>query len=387
MISKEELKLLWPFYMEAFLGTVLFIMIPFMVVYFSSLGFSATQIGFLLAAMPLASLIFEIPTGAIADLYGRKFSTILGWGLEGLLCISLFFVSGFYSIAIILFLIGFSGTLVSGSYEAWAVDLAGKLTNRYFATKQSLYNLAFIFSGILGAVLVARFGISIIWPVSGVALLISVFFLSFGKESFKPEKVKIKESFKRVLKQTKEAINYSYKHPVLFYLLLISTVTVLFSSVNSFLSWTPLLEEYGFPASSWGYIWSAAGLLGVIVPLFSLKVKKMKKALIFSSIGLLLYCLGVFFSSGLYFAIGMILFFFVLADFESPIWKTYMHSFIPSKTRATVGSIDGLLASIVAIIALPLIGFLIDFLGARTTILASGLLMVICLIFYSRIRE
>jgi len=72
--SKSELKILWPFYLESFLGTLLFILIPFEIVYFRSIGLSSTQIGFLIALWPLASLLFEIPTGAVADLYGRKFS-------------------------------------------------------------------------------------------------------------------------------------------------------------------------------------------------------------------------------------------------------------------------------------------------------------------------
>ena len=85
MFSKLELKLLWPFYLEAFLGTLLFITPPFMVAYLLNLGFTASKIGVLMALAPLAAFIFEIPTGAIADLYGRKISTILGWLLEGIL--------------------------------------------------------------------------------------------------------------------------------------------------------------------------------------------------------------------------------------------------------------------------------------------------------------
>lgn len=387
MFEKNELKLLWPFYLEAFLGTLLFIMPPFMVVYFSNLGFSATKIGFLLAAMPLASLLFEIPTGAIADLYGRKFSAILGWTSESLLCISLFFVSGFYSIAIIFFLIGLASTFVSGSYEAWGVDLAGKLTGKYFAKRQSLYNLAFIFSGVLGAVLVAKYGVKIIWPVTGIAFLISVIFLSFGKENYKPEKLRIKESLRNILKQAKESINYSYKHHVIYYLLIISAISAFFAIFNGFISWTPLLKEFGFNESWFGYIWSATGLLGVIVPLFSLKIKNKKKALIFSAFALTAYCIALFFSSNMYLVIGLIIFFFLIQDFEAPIWRTYFHYFLPSNKRATIGSIDRMLSSLIGIIALPIIGLLIDSIGAKTTILASSLFMIVTLILYLRIKE
>ncbi len=387
MFSKPELKLLWPFYLEAFLGTMLFITPPFMVAYLLNLGFSSSKIGILMALAPLAAFIFEIPTGAIADLYGRKFSAILGWLLEGFLCIGLFFVSNYLGIGLIFFLMGLSSTFVSGSYEAWAVDLAKEKTKNYFAKRQSLYNLAFIVSGVLGAFLVAKFGLKIIWPVTGAAFLLSVFFLSFGKENFKKEKLHIKDTLKKVSSQIKESVEYSYKHHVLYYLLLVTLVSSFFAIFNEFITWTPLLKQYGFNESYLGYIWSITGLLGVLVPMLSLKIQNRKKALIINSLLLVLYCIGIFFFSSWFLIAGMIVFYFIIQDFEAPVWRTYMHSFIPTNKRATIGSVNSMLSSIAGIIALPIVGFLIDLIGAKTTILSSSILMIVVLILYSRIRE
>jgi len=76
IFQKGELKLLWPFYLDAFLSPMLFFMPAFVVVYFRDLGFSLFQISLLTMMMPLSMFLFEIPTGAIADLYGRKFSVL-----------------------------------------------------------------------------------------------------------------------------------------------------------------------------------------------------------------------------------------------------------------------------------------------------------------------
>ena len=96
LFSDGELKILWPFYLEYFISSLLYFMPVFMILYLSRLNFSFTQIGILLAIYPLTSLIFEIPTGAIADLYGRKFSVLFGYFIEGICMLGLFFFENYF---------------------------------------------------------------------------------------------------------------------------------------------------------------------------------------------------------------------------------------------------------------------------------------------------
>src|SRR3989338_3354986 len=121
--KQGKLEILKPCYLTDFLAYIFHFAPIFYVVYLSQLGFSLFHIGLLLAIIPLISLIFEIPTGAIADLYGRKFSVLLGYFLEGLSFLLLFFVNDFFSILAIFAFLGFAQTLSSGAKEAWVVDL------------------------------------------------------------------------------------------------------------------------------------------------------------------------------------------------------------------------------------------------------------------------
>ena len=66
--KQGELKLLWPFYLDALISPMLFFMPAFVVVYFRDLGLSLFQISILTMMMPLFMFLFEIPTGAIADI-------------------------------------------------------------------------------------------------------------------------------------------------------------------------------------------------------------------------------------------------------------------------------------------------------------------------------
>jgi predicted MFS family arabinose efflux permease len=351
------------------------------------------QIGIILAANPLAALLLEIPTGAIADLYGRKFSVILGYILLGILFTSIFFFSNFYPLLLISFLIGASNTLTTGSYDAWVVDLVkekGIKVNTYFSKKISLYNLAFVFSGLIGAFLVARFGLKIIWPASGAALFMSAFFVFFGKEKHIREKLEIKESFAKLSEQVKTSFSYSYRHPVLFYLIIISFILGISGTLEGLISWTPFLKSFGFPDYGFGYLWSVFGFLGVIAPLASQKFSEKgreRKFLISMAFLTLIYGFFVLFSQSLILLLVILLVGSFLLDFELPVWRTYFHKFIPSKTRATIGSLQSLVFSLAGIIALPLAGWMIDKIGARYTIFISCLLMLPVMFLYLMIKE
>ena len=148
LFQKGELKLLWPFYLEHFLAYVVSIFHIFIFVYLIDVGFSFTQIGILMSAIPLTMLLFEIPTGAIADLYGRKVSVLIGYFLEGILMLSLMFSTNFYYLLSVFALMGVAMTLSSGSKEAWIVDLINhkkkKFVQGFFAKEQTLLGIAMI---------------------------------------------------------------------------------------------------------------------------------------------------------------------------------------------------------------------------------------------------
>jgi MFS family permease len=395
IFEKDEIKILWPFYLEAFVGTALWILTPFMVLYFSSINLSSFQIGILLAIWPLASLLFEIPTGAIADLYGRKFSVLFGWLMQGILLVLIILSNNFYYLCLILFLSGIFQTFISGALDAWTVDLLKNkkkenLVKHFFAKKQSFCNLAFIISGLLGVFAVGKFGIKSVWILSAGSLFISVLFLWFGEDDHVRKKQTIKKSFIELKNQTKKSIAYSYNHPVLFYLLLISFIATASFTLQGFISWTPILKNLGFPDVGFGYLWSLTAILGIFTPLLAIKILKTKpekNILLFSLILFIIQAALMVFANTLFWLIGLIILFYGIIDFESPIASTFFHKHAPSKLRATIGSINSMIMSISAIIFMPLAGFLIEKIGPKYTILISGILLIPNIILYLMIKE
>lgn len=390
LFGKQEWENLWPFYMEAFIGTALFVFVPFMVLYFSSIGLSLTQIGIVMAAWPLASLIFEVPTSAIADIYGRRASVLLGWTLEGIIVISIFFTTNYIFILGLMMLLGISQTLVSGAYEAWSVDLLKskgmkKFIPNYFSKIRSLYNMGFAASGLIGAAVVMHFGLSYIWPITGISFFVSVIFLYFAEEKFRKQKVDIEKPIKRVWKQVKISARYSYRHSVLFYLLAISFIFGIIGSFQGFVSWTPVLESYGFPEYAFGYLWFFMGLFGIGAPYLSkkyMKTKKERTLLIVVAFSIVIFGVLLLFANSLLLITILFFFAFFMYDFEDPIWKTYFHKYTPSKTRATIGSLQNMIYSLAGILFLPITGYLVETIGGVNTLFASSMLMIPVIILY-----
>lgn len=93
-----------------------------MVLLWQARGFTLLQISLFFGSITLAAMLFEVPTGSLADLFGRKQVTL--WA-EMLLIIAngLFLVS--FSMPLLLFaggIYGASRALASGALDAWFVD-------------------------------------------------------------------------------------------------------------------------------------------------------------------------------------------------------------------------------------------------------------------------
>lgn len=55
--------------------------------------------------------------------------------------------------------------------------------------------------------------------------------------------------------------------------------------------------------------------------------------------------------------------------------------------RATIGSIEGMLFSFLGVLSVPLAGFLVDFIGARNTIVLGVIFIIPAAVIYYYIEE
>jgi len=394
LFEKGELRFLWPFYLEILVSAVFFILPAFMVVYFQGINLSLTKIGFLISSAFLAQLLFEIPTSALADIWGRKICVVLGFILGGITLISIGIVREYYIIFPLFFIYGISGTLMSGAYEAWIIDnlrfnKKSHLTKNFYVHRQVILNFSLFFSGILAVFLVRSLGLGAIWFFSGFSFLISGVILFFIKE-FKLSHKREEKNFIGFLNQNKESIRYSLKHKTILIILMASLIGAIAWGLSSDLVINPLLKGRGMPIYWLGYLFSINALIGIFVPFISKRIlKKNRKeskfiAYLFFFNALIL--LSIIFTKSWISVALIYLGAMAIFDIRMPLFGNFFQRLIPSKKRATIISINSLAISVGAIIGGPLAGFLADNLSLELTIVFGGLLTIITATLFLKIK-
>ena len=100
--------------------------------YFQHHGISFYKIGLIMSAYQLSQLIFEVPTGVIADRYGNKKSVLLSI-VCNLISLSIYiYLSDYISYIIAIIIFGIGQTLVSGALDALIIDKVQEQTVKMF---------------------------------------------------------------------------------------------------------------------------------------------------------------------------------------------------------------------------------------------------------------
>lgn len=109
-------------------------------------GFSVFEIGILESIFHIVSCCFEIPSGVVADVFGRKRTLIYSQAMMLLSAILMMISTGFATTALAIGCSALGYNLASGTREALAYDslkIAGreKEYNKYASTEMMLYRI------------------------------------------------------------------------------------------------------------------------------------------------------------------------------------------------------------------------------------------------------
>lgn len=368
---------------------------PFYVLYFLHIGFSFFQIALISSIRSVVALIFEIPTGVIADKYGRKISVILGYLLTAVSLALIPIWSKFYVVAIIFAFDALFETLVSGADRAWAVDLIENtdksLLDRYFLRSRVFRNIGIIIAPLIGGYIVAISSMKNLWFVFAAGIFISTWILFLGKEIRKRDENKpaAKKQFRDIIRNSKTAIKTALGNKIITLLFLGIFIFFFVDEITS-LIWTPHLEKNGLSLPLIGYLFSIIAALGIILPFaaeFLLKKKSKLFILFFLALGyaLLLFVAGKI-NSALLIATLFILF-SSIDEIFLPLEEALTNEFIKSENRAAILSMKSIFESLASIIGAPLAGFLLGFITAKQGFLLAGFLILALPLIYFLIRH
>ena len=397
MFKKDELRLLWPFYLTVLLMGSFAVINPIWVIFFSQ-KFTYFQISIGMALSSIAMILFEIPTGALADVLGRKFSVTLGIVLGGLTFIILPFINTPLLFYLALFLMGVFATLRSGEDEAWMIDRLKRnrkegLIHDMYIKIQSFYSLGFVLGPLFATLLLFFFEMKHLFFIQGSGFILANFILIFfAKEDFHKKKAKIKEIAHNTLHTSKKGFTLLFKNKTLFYLVL-AAVFASFSAEFGIVAWQPLLVNLSLPIRYLGIVFSAVSLIGIVTPFLTKRLLKKigheKIYLAVTTLAEFIVLAFLYFIEKPLFLYGAIVYLLVnfARDLRLPIRLMYFQSFVPSKIRATVTSAQSMILSVVSFISIIVGGYFIDRIGPKMTLVYFALFLIPASISYMLIKR
>lgn len=356
-------------------------------IYLMSKGMTLFELGLLEGIFHITSLVMETPTGAIADLYGRRFSRILGV-ISYYIYITLCLISSnFFILAIGFIFCSLSYTLESGAGTAFVYDSLKETNDDSKFMKINGLIEGFYQGGIALAIFLGGFIalVNIDYTYLLMYLIISLALIStfFMKET--PIHHNRDKGLKHnLINQYKDTFKVLKNNSYLFFLICTLPFIGILSTIPFF-----YLQNYwvsqGFKENIIGIFLALNSVAGVIGGLGAYRVERLLKQkgilvvipIIFT---ILLWMLPVkYMSFGAIIGIGFVdsIFFVVLTD--------YMNRIIPSDKRATIISFESMVYSFYMILIFPVFGLIGDSFNLTTSFIilavVASLIIGLYLIF------
>lgn len=376
-LSKLENNLkLYNFYS---IFTELLIVGPVIVLILMQKGLSFSEITLLQAISALAVVLFDIPTGAFADKFGKKYSMFLGAVSWGVALLIYAFFTDFLHLAFAEVLFGLGISFKSGAASALIYDsLKGLGRELDFQKIEGRAMSIIFFSQAFGSILAGfAFKMNINLPLiisacfMAFTALISLFFtepvieriVDVRKGSFFTQ---IKESAKYI--QAHPKIKGVIFHFMFFYVFLRS----------SFWLYQPYMESIHIPVEYFGFIFFAfnitASLASNRVSVFVKYTKPRTMAVVSSLLISSFFILGVTTTA---FGVLAILLQQVARGIYLPLISKYINKHTISQRRTTVLSFNTFAGNILYALSIPTIGILKDNTNLHTTLVVLGSTMFV----------
>jgi DHA3 family tetracycline resistance protein-like MFS transporter len=353
-------------------GTIL----PVYVLYFRHYQINLFQIALLAAIFEASILLFEMPTGLLADIYGRRISVILSSIvslISGLIFIFVPFLAGFIVAEI---LGGLGETLRSGALEAWLVDSLkheGREDEQKRAfTQGTKFRILGNLSGLILGGYLASVNMKLVWvPFTVVFFILCLFLIRKMKEEYAIEKKVSERIIFKFSKTIKGSLKVLRSQKLILALIVLSLFSEFsFETISQF--WQVHFDENLFISTQYfGWILAIASILTI---LFVGKVTTLSEGFI-HEISSLIILEFLFLISLLLIALTTspllaVMFFILLqtfVSFKEPIFLNLYNKHIPSPQRATLLSFQSLVGSSGEVLAALCIGMVAQKFGLRIT--------------------
>ena len=359
-------------------------------------GLSSTAAFTANALFTAGMVLFEVPTGVVADTWGRRVSYLLGSVTLAVSTVLYWLAwqahAPFWAWAATSVLLGLGFTFFSGATEAWLVDalkftgFKGNLES-VFARGQIVAGAAMLSGSVLGGLVAQWTNLGVPYLLRGLALVVTfvVALLYMRDWGFVPRSGR--HPGREMGKVVRASVRYGLGNRPVRWMMLAAPFTF-GVGIYAFYAMQPyLLELYGDEQA-----YSIAGLAAAIIagaqiaggmaaPRVRLLFRNRTSALL---AGLLLE-IGLLALLGLtgtfWVAVGLLVLWGLAAAATLPIRQAYLNGLIPSEQRATVLSFDNLLGSSGGVVIQPALGKVADVWSYSTSYLVAAAFQLLAVPF------
>jgi MFS family permease len=336
-------------------------------------------------------VIFEVPTGALADTWGRRNSYLLG-AVTLLLSTLLYLVmwkahAPLWGWAIASILLGLGFTFFSGATEAWLVDALAFTGYKeglepVMARGQVVGGSAMLAGSVAGGVVAQMTDLGVPYIIRAVCLgltLVVAWFL-MKDQGFTPNRSH--GALTEMRRVVQASIDNGWRKPPVRWLML-AALCAGGVDMFAFYALQPYLLELWGDKEAFGIAGLAAAIVagsemvaGLLVPYVRRVFTRRTHALLAASaLGIAsLALMGV--TSSFWVAIGLLVIWGLTFSIATPIRQAYLNGIIPTQQRATVLSFDNLMSSAGGVAAQPALGRAADVWGYPTAYVVSGVIQL-----------
>lgn len=365
------------------------------VVFLFSKGLDLMEINLINTFFMISAFFLEIPTGAIADLFGRKKSIVLGCFVFSLSMLAYYLSNEFWFFVFAEVIAAISVTLLSGATEAWIVDSLrfykfDGLLHDVFKREKQFKQLGIVLGSMAGAY-IGSYNIALPWLISSIASAgVGIFCWVKMKEEYF-EKRNFELSWRPIGRIARNSVLYGWKNKAVMYVIAFGAVLVF--SVQAFnMQWQLVFKEsFGISTANLGWIFAGMSLFIVLGNQLSVGftklIKKEKDAIILSQV---ITVIGMIVASSMIGLTTVLVGFFVHElgrGMIMPLKQSYLNHRIPSDKRATILSFDSMVFKGGAALGLIFSGYLANNYSISLAWLASGIVLAISIPIFLNIKN
>ncbi len=337
-------------------------------------------------------VLCDIPTGVVADMWGRRTSYLLGTvtlsGSTFLYWLLWETRAPFWPWAIVSMLLGLGFTFFSGAVEAWLVDALhyaeynGALED-VMSRGQMVSGAAMLGGSVAGGAIApaTSLGVPFLMRVGVLAAMFAVAHRLMHDLGFTPERSK------SVLRSTREVLDasltYGLKNPPVLWVMLAAP----FASgvgIYTFYALQPYLlglygnsKAYTIAGLAAAIVAGAQIVGGYLAPRFRRLFRKRTTVLILGALlnAAILGALGL--THAFWLALVLLAAWAMVFAAEMPIRQAYLNDMIPSRQRATVLSFASSMGSSGGVVIQPALGKAADAYSYSTSLVIGGAIQLV----------